>query len=64
MHWIKIEVVRYIKHLLKSKLGREKKGSMLLESTTTTGYSLPLIKISPFHMRRADVTIDTRRGRK
>lgn len=31
-------------------------GSMLPESTTTTGDSLPVIHISPFHIISADVT--------
>ena len=47
------------KALVKSKL-RRKKNSMLLESTTTTDYSLPLIQISPFHIRRVDVTTTTK----
>ena len=47
------------KALVKSKL-RRKKNSMLLESTTTTGYSLPLIQVSPFHVRRVDVTTTTK----
>ena len=32
-------------------------GSMLPESTTTTGDSLPVIHMSPFHIISADVTI-------
>ena len=38
-----------------------KPGSMLSESTTTTGDSLPVIHISPFHMMRADVSIKPER---
>lgn len=34
-----------------------KPGSILPESTTTTGDSLPVIHISPFHIIKADVTI-------
>ena len=59
MYWIKIEVLRYIKHLLNQSCAG-KKNSMLLESTTTTGYSLPLIQVSPFHVRRVDVTTTTK----
>ena len=38
-----------------------KPGSMLPESTTTTGDSLPVIHISPFHIMRADVSIKPER---
>jgi len=34
---------------------------MLSESTTTTGDSLPVIHISPFHIMRADVSIKPER---
>lgn len=34
-----------------------KPGSMLPESTTTTGDSLPVTHINPFHMINAEVTI-------
>lgn len=34
-----------------------KPGSILPESTTTTGDSLPVTHISPFHMISAEVTI-------
>lgn len=34
-----------------------KPGSMLPESTTTTGDSLPVIHVNPFHIISADVTI-------
>lgn len=74
LHWTKIDVSRYIKHFAAIKLQREKKklystkrltlwkpGSMLSESTTTTGDSLPVIHISPFHIMRADVSIKPER---
>lgn len=42
-----------------SKLGLTllKPGSMLPESTTTTGDSLPVTHINPFHIISAEVTI-------
>lgn len=38
-------------------LTRWKPGSMLPEITTTTGDSLPVTQLSPFHMTSADDTI-------
>lgn len=43
-------------HLLKG-VTLLKPGSMLPERTTTTGDSLPVMHINPFHMISADVTI-------